>query len=77
MNSENNLDAASTSDSEEEYCKYWINWFLNAKGNEFFCDIDEEYILDRFNLTGLPAEVPHFQQAMELITDELGILLLI
>ncbi|OMJ13726.1 Casein kinase II subunit beta [Smittium culicis] len=61
----------SDSDSDGEYCKYWINWFLNTKGNEFFCDIDEEYIMDRFNLTGLPAEVPHFQQAMELITDEL------
>ncbi len=34
--------------------------------------MDEDYILDRFNLTGLNYEVPHCQQAYELITDSLN-----
>ncbi|KAJ3343882.1 casein kinase 2 regulatory subunit [Gonapodya sp. JEL0774] len=59
-------DAAS-----DDYTKYWIEWFLSLKGNEFFSEIDEEYILDRFNLTGLNTEVTHYQLALDLITDAL------
>ncbi|MCO5582578.1 hypothetical protein L7F22_036476 [Adiantum nelumboides] len=29
----------------------WVTWFLSTKGNEYFCEVDEDYILDRFNLT--------------------------
>jgi hypothetical protein len=51
----------------------WITWFLSTKGNEYFSEVDEEYILDRFNLTGLNAEVPQeYGRALELITDSLG-----
>ena len=49
---------------------YWIDWFLQAKGNEFFCDIDAEFITDRFNLTGLVGEVDHLQQTIDVITDQ-------
>ena len=44
-------------------------YFLSTKGNEFFCEIDDEYILDRFNLTGISTEVHHFQLAFEMLTD--------
>lgn len=63
-----------SSGSDSEYAKYWIDWFLDTKGNEYFCEVDEEYILDRFNLTGLSAEVPHYYlEALDMITDNLGI----
>jgi hypothetical protein len=50
----------------------WISWFLSSKGNEYFCEVDEDYILDRFNLTGLNMEVANYQQSLDLITDNLG-----
>lgn len=34
--------------------------------------MEEEYILDRFNLTGLNTEVANYAQALDLITDNLG-----
>lgn len=47
----------------------WVSWFLASKGNEYFCEVDDDYILDRFNLTGLNAEVQHYPQALDLVTD--------
>jgi len=61
--------------SESDYANSWITWFLSTKGNEYFCEVDEEYILDRFNLTGLNAEVQNYGQALDLITDALGLFL--
>jgi hypothetical protein len=34
--------------------------------------VEEDYILDRFNLTGLNVEVQHYTHALDLITDNLG-----
>ncbi|KAJ3214499.1 casein kinase 2 regulatory subunit [Clydaea vesicula] len=50
---------------------YWSEWFLSLKGNEFFCEVDDEYILDRFNLTGLNTEVENYSLAYDVITDSL------
>ncbi|KAJ1657997.1 casein kinase 2 regulatory subunit [Dispira simplex] len=60
-----------SSNSEGEYARYWAEWFLYLKGNEYFVEIDEDYIADRFNLTGLSQEVEHYGAALQLITDEL------
>lgn len=58
----------------EHECSHssWVSWFLASKGNEYFCEIEEDYILDRFNLTGLATECANYQQALDLITDRLG-----
>ncbi|GAA96624.1 hypothetical protein E5Q_03294 [Mixia osmundae IAM 14324] len=62
------MDDISTG-SESDYANTWTSWFLATKGNEYFCEVDDDYILDRFNLTGLNAEVHHYAQALDLITD--------
>lgn len=57
------------SDSGSEYTEYWIDWFLGSKGNEYFCDVDVEYITDRFNLTGLNQYVDRVSLLVDIITD--------
>lgn len=56
-------------DSSSDFTEYWIDLFLGIKGNEYFCDIDEEYIRDRFNLTGLNQEVSKLLTLIDIITD--------
>lgn len=63
-------DGSQEESASETYSEYfWIDWFLGTKGNEYFCDIDSEFIVDRFNLTGLNTEVEHIQQSINVITD--------
>lgn len=51
--------------------EYWVDWFLGTKGNEYFCDIDIDYITDKFNLNGLNSEVERVSQVVDVITDNL------
>lgn len=56
------------SESEDEMGS-WVGWYCSIKGNEFFCEVDEDYIQDDFNLSGLPSQVPYYEYALELILD--------
>ncbi|OWP01810.1 casein kinase II beta subunit [Marssonina coronariae] len=47
----------------------FVGCFISSRGNEYFCEIDEDYLTDRFNLTGLNTEVQYYQYALDLVTD--------
>ena len=34
----------------------WIQWFVNLKGNEFFCEVDEDFIRKKSNLIGIKCD---------------------
>eukprot|EP00239_Pterosperma_sp_CCMP1384_P007238 CAMPEP_0197848676 /NCGR_PEP_ID=MMETSP1438-20131217/9579_1 /TAXON_ID=1461541 /ORGANISM="Pterosperma sp., Strain CCMP1384" /LENGTH=307 /DNA_ID=CAMNT_0043461037 /DNA_START=510 /DNA_END=1433 /DNA_ORIENTATION=+ len=64
-------DTIGTQTSDEEDTS-WIMWFCALKGNELFCEVEESYIDDDFNLQGLAAHAPgpYYEEALKLILDE-------
>eukprot|EP01105_Mastigella_eilhardi_P027784 TRINITY_DN876_c0_g2_i1.p1 TRINITY_DN876_c0_g2~~TRINITY_DN876_c0_g2_i1.p1 ORF type:complete len:398 (+),score=125.49 TRINITY_DN876_c0_g2_i1:151-1194(+) len=54
---------------EDEDMVSWIQWFCSLRGNEFLCELDEEFIMDQFNLYGLSHVVPHYSKALDVILD--------
>ncbi|MCJ1434014.1 casein kinase 2 regulatory subunit [Xylographa pallens] len=46
-----------------------VTQFISSRGNEYFCEIDEDYLTDRFNLTGLNTDVQYYQYSLDMVTD--------
>eukprot|EP00918_Siedleckia_nematoides_P055825 GHVU01121821.1.p1 GENE.GHVU01121821.1~~GHVU01121821.1.p1 ORF type:complete len:248 (-),score=43.10 GHVU01121821.1:1260-2003(-) len=61
-------DDQSPSEGEEDVS--WIDWFCHQRGNEAFVMVDEDWIRDDFNLTGLYAHLPNeYERALDLILE--------
>ncbi|CAD7927839.1 unnamed protein product [Amoebophrya sp. A120] len=48
----------SNSDMGDEVT--WIEWFCHLKGNEFFVEVEDEYVQDDFNLTYLNKDLQEY-----------------
>jgi len=65
LENETSSDFSSTNDADFG----WINYFLSLKHNNFFCQIGEDWIKDKFNLKGLGSQISNYDLALELILD--------
>lgn len=64
-------DEEDDDEDEDDDCEAtnWPEWFCSLPGNDFFAQVDEEFLMDEFNLTGLAAAVPYYHQALNIILD--------
>lgn len=51
----------------------WISRLLRRPESAFLCVVDDSFIRDRFNLTGLSELVPNYDLARQTVLDEIDV----
>jgi len=64
---EEGSNSSSDFQSDDDYA--WIPWFCSLRGNEFFCEVEDSYVQDSFNLTGLNQTIPYYEYALDMVLD--------
>ncbi|KNE64005.1 hypothetical protein AMAG_09065 [Allomyces macrogynus ATCC 38327] len=62
-------DESEVTDDQDDEVVEWIPWFHSLAGNEILAAVTIDFIEDEFNLTGLSALVPYYQEALDVILD--------
>lgn len=62
-------DASQTPSNEASDAYAWVPWFCALSGHEFFAQVDQSFMQDGFNLTGLNNQVTYFHKALDTIMD--------
>ncbi|GIX63023.1 casein kinase II subunit beta [Babesia caballi] len=56
--------------SDGQQCEVpWVEWYCNLKGNQYYVQVDTDYIRDEFNLVGLQQQVNYYNHAIRMILD--------
>ena len=45
----------------------WISWFCSLEDHQFFCEVEEDFVRESFNIYGLDKLFSKFNQAIEMI----------
>lgn len=67
---ESGSESGSGTGSEEIYS--WAYWFTQQKGKEYYCMVDDEFIRDKFNITGIGHHFERAQDAYDCISLDYG-----
>ena len=55
-------------ESSSSSLENWVSWYLRQTNSEYLVDIEEDFYLDKFNLTGLQS-ILHFPICYDILTD--------
>ena len=47
-----------------------VNLILHSNYGKFLCEIDKDFITDKFNLTGIPQEFVYFEKVYKILLSD-------
>ncbi|KAJ6241247.1 casein kinase ii subunit beta [Anaeramoeba flamelloides] len=65
---ESSSDSNYSSSSDSSLLS-WAEWFCDLDDHEWFCIINEDYLMDNFNFYGLQKYIKNFSYTIDLIRD--------